>query len=57
MNPKYAPYKCPCGIAFWDEYSFGEHLKECPDAREFIKCWKHYNNTLKKHIVDEEALR
>jgi len=57
MNPKYAPYKCPCGIAFWDEYSFGEHLKECPDAREFIKFWKHYNNTLKKHIVDEEALR
>ena len=55
MDPKYAPYKCPCGRVFWIEGEFRPHIKDCPDSREFIKFLKHYQS-LAKYIVDPEDL-
>lgn len=56
MDPKYAPYKCPCGRPFWVKEDFRTHIADCPDSIEFIKIFKQYQQ-LAKTIVDPEDLR
>ena len=50
MDPKNAPYKCPCGGFAWSKAEFWQHIDECPDAREFFKVY----NQLKKYYVNPE---
>ena len=56
-DPKYAPYKCACKAPFWNKEDFFNHLKNCTEAREFLKVthqlFEHYRK-LSKYLVNPE---
>ena len=58
MDPKYAPYKCACKAPFWNKDDFYNHLKDCSEAREFLRVTKqifdHYRKLSKYLHTPEE---
>ena len=56
-DPKYAPYKCCCKAPFRNKDDFFNHLKNCDEAREFLKVthqlFEHYRK-LSKYFVNPE---
>lgn len=56
MDPKNAPYKCPCGQVYWNEDSFHIHLKDCTEAQIFMREVEHYRR-LTKYLVNPEDFK
>lgn len=50
MDPKNAPFHCPCGKDLWSKDDFWAHVDDCPDAKEFFKMYK----KLQRVYVDPE---